>query len=193
MGETYNPEPTKAAKYVGEFIGTYILVLTVGFCVLTGTAGAWAVTSIACSLMVMIYALGNVSGANFNPAVSLALALAGKMEWGQALTYMGIQILAGIFAGITYGICMWEIFDGGVAMGHTWGQAALAEIIYTFMLCFVVLNVAASKDKGNQYFGLAIGFVVIAGGYGAGSISGGCFNPAVAFGIDFSSFGMGFA
>merc|ERR550537_38229 len=60
------------------------------------------------------------------------------------------------------------------------------------MLCFVVLNTACSKDKGNQYFGLAIGFVVIAGGYGAGSISGGCFNPAVALGIDVSSAGLGF-
>jgi aquaporin Z len=182
-----------SAKYFGEFLGTYMLVLTVGFCVLSGTAGAWAVTAIACSLMVMIYALGGVSGANFNPAVSLALVMAGKMELGEALPYMVIQILAGILAGISYGFCMWQVFDGGPAHGHTWGQAALAEIIYTFMLCFVVLNVAVSKDAPNQYFGLAIGFVVIAGGYGAGGISGGCFNPAVAFGIDVSSFGMNFA
>merc|ERR1719316_2559881 len=59
------------------------------------------------------------------------------------------------------------------------------EIAYTFMLCFVVLNVAtAAKNAGNQFFGLAIGFVIIAGGYAAGGISGGAFNPAVAFGID---------
>merc|ERR1719329_1502667 len=62
------------------------------------------------------------------------------------------------------------------------------------MLCFVVLNVAASKMDGgkNQYYGLAIGFVIVAGGYGAGHISGGCFNPAVAFGIDISSAALGF-
>merc|ERR1719473_2035613 len=69
----------------------------------------------------------------------------------------------------------------------------LAEVLYTFMLCFVVLNVAtAAKNAGNQFFGLAIGFVIIAGGYAAGNISGGAFNPAVALGIDVSSAGMGF-
>merc|ERR1719387_1337229 len=61
------------------------------------------------------------------------------------------------------------------------------------MLCFVVLNVAATKAwDGNQFYGLAIGFVIIAGAYGAGAISGGCFNPAVALGIDVSSAGLGF-
>merc|ERR1719456_2054999 len=62
------------------------------------------------------------------------------------------------------------------------------------MLCFVVLNVAASRaHKGrNQFYGLAIGFVIVAGGYAGGHISGGCFNPAVAVGIDLSSAGRGF-
>merc|ERR1719428_1829875 len=69
----------------------------------------------------------------------------------------------------------------------------MVEVLYTFMLCFVVLNVAtARKDKGNQYYGLAIGFVIVAGGYAGGNVSGGCFNPAVAFGIDVSSAGTGF-
>ena len=61
------------------------------------------------------------------------------------------------------------------------------------MLCFVVLNVAATaKNKPNEYYGLAIGFVIIAGGYAGGGISGGAFNPAVAFGIDTASVGLGF-
>merc|ERR1719506_1542163 len=79
----------------------------------------------------------------------------------------------------------------------------LAEVLYTFVLCFVVLNVAASTKNGcgsldgkpggpQQFYGLAIGFVVVAGGYGAGSISGGAFNPAVALGLDVSSAGVGF-
>merc|ERR1719380_506221 len=68
----------------------------------------------------------------------------------------------------------------------------LAEVLYTFMLCFVVLNVAASrKNEGNQFYGLAIGFVIVAGGYAVGNISGGAFNPAVALGIDISSAGIG--
>merc|ERR1719515_327832 len=61
------------------------------------------------------------------------------------------------------------------------------------MLCLVVLNVACSgKNEFNQYYGIAIGFVIIAAGHAAGPISGGCFNPAVAFGIDISSTGLGF-
>ena len=73
-------------------------------------------------------------------------------------------------------------------------QNEYAEIIYTFMLCFVVLNVACSKFHGgkNQFYGFAIGIEVMAGGYGAGHISGGCSNPAVAWGIDVSSAGIGF-
>merc|ERR1719265_3106636 len=60
------------------------------------------------------------------------------------------------------------------------------------MLCFVVLSCALSKrnnprDDGNQFFGLAIGFVIVAGGHAAGGISGACYNPAVAFGLDVSS------
>jgi len=160
--------------------------------------------------MVMIYALGAVSGGKFNPAVSVALAIAGtrrsetkswmEPEWIETWTLAGIesaiQITAGVAAGLTYGLAMWDVFNLAPTPGFSLLQAGMAELIYTFMLCFVVLNVATSKDntkeKPNQYFGLAIGFVVIAGGYGAGHISGGCFNPAVALGIDVSSAGIGF-
>jgi len=142
---------------------------------------------------VSIYALGGVSGANFNPAVSFALGLAKKMKWPDVAAYIGVQIAAGICAGLVYGGMFWNVFNLAPASGFSWVQAALAEIIYTMMLCFVVLNCAASKMHAgkNQFYGIAIGFVVIAGGYGAGHISGGCFNPAVAIGIDTSSAGLG--
>jgi len=181
-----------AEKLIAEFIGTFMLVLTVGCNVITG-GPEWAVTSIACTLMVMIYALGNVSGANFNPAVSLALGMAKKLPMSDVGPYIAVQIAAGICAGLVYGGMFWNVFNLAPAAGFTWVHAALAEIIYTMMLCFVVLNVACSKMHAgkNQFYGLAIGFVVIAGGYGAGHISGGCFNPAVAIGIDTSSAGMG--
>merc|ERR1719261_2403092 len=89
---------------------------------------------------------------------------------------------------------MQHAFNLAPANGHTWWQACLVETIYTFMLCFVVLNVAASKMHGgkNQFYGLAIGFVIVAGAYGAGSVSMGCFNPAVAFALDTASFWIGF-
>jgi len=186
-------EDSMAAKCLAEFVGTFMLILTVGCNVLTGSP-VWAVTSIACTLMVSIYALGGVSGANFNPAVSLALGIAKKLEWKDVGIYMGCQIAGGICAGLVYGLALWDVFNLAPTPGFAWWQAGLAELLYTFMLCFVVLNVAASKVHAgkNQFYGLAIGFVVVAGGYGAGHISGGCFNPAVAIGIDVSSAGLGF-
>merc|ERR1719230_1914699 len=139
--------------------------------------------------MVSIYALGGVSGANFNPAVSLALGIAKKLEWKDDGIYMGCQIAGGITAGLVYGLALWDVFNLAPTPGFSWWQAGLAEFLYTFMLCFVVCNVACSKVHAgkNQFYGLAIGFVVVAGGYGAGHISMGCFNPAVAFGIDVAS------
>jgi len=181
-------ESSAIARYAAEFVGTFMLVFTVGCNVLTGQA-VWGGVSIACVLTVMIYALGKSSGGNFNPAVSLALGICKKMEWLEVAIYAAVQIVAGICAGLCYLAVFGESFNLAPAKGHSWWQAGAAEVLYTFMLCFVVLNVAASKANGgkNQFYGLAIGFVVIAGAYGAGSISGGCFNPAVAVGIDVSS------
>jgi len=183
------------AKYLAEFVGTFLLVFTVGCNVLTGSP-VWAATSIACVLMVSIYALGGVSGANFNPAVSLALGLSNKLEWKEVGIYCAVQIVAGIAAGLSYGAMLNDVFNLEPAKGFGWWEAALAEVLYTCMLCFVVLNCAAAKkngcDTGNQFYGLAIGFVIVAGGYGAGHISGGAFNPAVALGIDVSSAFLGF-
>jgi len=180
-------------EYIAEFVGTFVLVFTVGCNVLSAGSPVWAVTSIALSLMVGIYALGGVSGANFNPAVSLALACSGKLEFKQMGFYMGVQLAAGLCAGLSYGALFGRVFDLQPAAGFSWLRAGLAEMIYTWMLCFVVLNVACSKMHAgkNQFYGMAIGFVVIAGGYGAGHISGGCFNPAVALGIDLASLGQG--
>merc|ERR1719482_2322925 len=190
-------EQNQMTRYIAEFIGTYLLVFTVGCNVLSGSP-TWAATSIACILMVSIYALGGVSGANFNPAVSVTLGLSGKLDWKDVGIYSVVQIVAGICAGLSYGALFMKVFNLEPQPGFGWWEAALAEVLYTFMLCFVVLNVAtAAKNAGNQFFGLAIGFVIIAGGYAAGNISGGAFNPAVALGTNISSahlgFGWGFA
>jgi len=175
-------------------------VFTVG-CNVLGKTPVWAGVSIACVLMVAIYALGGISGANFNPAVSLALGISKAMkgpgmDWKTVGCYCAVQILAGIVASFSYAILFWNAFNLGPSKGFGALSAGLCEFLYTFMLCFVVLNVACarkfSEDKANQYYGLAIGFVIVAGAYGAGVVSGGCFNPAVAIGIDLSSMGLGF-
>merc|ERR1719231_2097416 len=186
------------AKYVSEFVGTYLLIFTVG-CNVLSCSPVWGGTSIGCVLMVAIYALGGVSGANFNPAVSLALGISNKLEWKEVGIYMAVQVVAGICAALSYGALFMKVFNLAPQPGFGWWEAGLAEFLYTFMLCFVVLNCAASKKNkeaapgvDQQFYGIAIGFVIIAGAYGAGAISGGCFNPAVAIGIDVSSAGLGF-
>jgi len=185
-------EDSAVARYGAEFVGTFMLVFTIGCNVLSGQP-VWGGVSIACVLTVMIYGLGKSSGANFNPAVSLALGLTNKLDWTEVGIYSGVQLVGGILAGFCYFGVFGSSFNLAPTKGHNWWQAGLAEILYTFMLCFVVLNVAASnKHAGkNQFYGLAIGFVIVAGAYSGGSVSMGCFNPAVAFGIDVSSAHLG--
>lgn len=189
-------EESGIARYLSEFVGTFLLVFTVGCNVLGGDA-VWAVTSIACVLMVSIYALAASSGANFNPAVSLALGLSQKLPWMEVGIYIIVQLLAGVAAAFAYGALFWKVMNLEPAPGFGHLSVGLAEGLYTFLLVFVVLNCAASTmnnppKQNNQFYGLAIGFSVIAGGYGAGAISSGCFNPAIAVGVDVSSAGMGF-
>jgi|Transcript_38076 aquaporin Z len=205
MGEIKNVP----AKVVAEFTGTFLLIFTVGCNVLSQTP-VWAGVSIASVLMVVIYAFGGISGGNFNPAVSVMLGIVGSlkgpngMEWKEVAMYCGVQIAAGILAGFCYFGMFGHTFNLEPAKGFSWFDAGLCELLYTFMLCFVVLNVAVTNDPavkgekdangkqpGNSYYGLAIGFVVVAGAYGAGAVSGGCFNPAVAIGIDVSSAHLG--
>lgn len=190
-------------KYIAEFVGTYILVFTVGCNVLAKKADGeanMAGLSIGAVLMVSIYALGGVSGANFNPAVSFALGLSEKLPWKDVAIYSIVQVLAGILAACSYGLLLGEVFNlepqkfkiGNEDVQFGFKEIFLAEFLYTFMLCFVVLNTAAAKkNTPNQFYGLSIGFVIVAGAYGAGTISGGCFNPAVALGIDVSSASKG--
>jgi aquaporin Z len=183
----------KAGKQaISEFIGTYFLVLTVGLNVL-GSSPAPAL-SIGASLMCMVYALGGVSGAHFNPAVTTALTLAGKSPVGDIGIYMGSQLLGGLAAGITYTSVVGRAVPLQPGTGHSWSDAAFAEILYTFVLCFVVLNVATlsgqhltNGGKAKQIYGLAIGFCIVVGGYAIGGVSGGSLNPAVSFALDTSN------
>merc|ERR1719172_187531 len=175
-------------KLTAEFAGTFLLIFTIG-CNVLGGAGLWAGVSIACVLMVSVFAFGAISGANFNPAVSVALGINGNLEWKDVGLYSVTQIAAGIVAGFSYFALFSRSFNLAPSKGFNGVSAGLCEVLYTFMLCFVVLNVAAVKKGCQEWFGLAIGFVIVAGAYGAGAVSGGCFNPAVAIGIDVSGMG----
>jgi aquaporin Z len=171
-------------KYIAEFIGTFYLVITVGLNVLAGNG--LAAFSIAASLMCMIYALGDISGAHFNPAVTLAVCVSrrNKISEVDAVIYIAVQILAGILAGIVY-ISVWGAgFALGPGAGFDWGAVAVAEIIFTAVLCFVVLHCATADRKEKDIFGLAIGMCVTIGGFAIGNISGASLNPAVSIGLD---------
>lgn len=170
-------------RYIYEFIGTFFLMLTVGMTVVNTTHPEfWAPVAIGSILAVMVFAGGHVSGGHYNPAVSLAVFLRNKISFENMIRYWLVQ-LAGAVAAAYLTIYL----KGAPAVAPLQldaFKALIAEFLFTFALCFVVLNVATVKatDK-NSYFGWAIGFTVLVGAYAVGAISGGAFNPAVALGI----------
>jgi aquaporin Z len=169
-------------QYAVEAIGTFFLVLVIGLTVIAPGAGALAPLAIGATLMAMVYAGGHVSGAHYNPAVTLAVWLRGKCELKDVPGYIVAQMIGAVLAAWTATYC-----KGGSyveALRPAVLPALVAELAFTFALAFVVLNVATLKrTAGNSYFGLAIGLTVTAGAYAAGNISGGVFNPAVAVGL----------
>jgi aquaporin Z len=167
-------------KLVVEFIGTFFLVLTVGLAV--ANAGDLAPLTIGAALMVMVFAGGHVSGAHFNPAVSTAVYLRGKMASSQEYgAYVVTQLVAGIVAGLVVIVLGFDYDEAAATDGA--GKMLVAELLFTFALAWVVLNVATARGTAdNSFYGLAIGFTVVAGAYAVGTISGGAFNPAVALG-----------
>lgn len=167
------------SKYVAEFIGTFFLVFTIGMVAVYGGAGDMAPLAIGAVLTVMVYAGGHVSGAHYNPAVSLAAVLRGVSSPKDAGVYMLVQVIAAIAAAA---LAVYLNPSASIApITHNAINSPLAELLFTFALVYVVLNVAtADETAGNSYYGLAIGFTVLAGAYAVGGISGGAFNPAVA-------------
>lgn len=170
-------------KYVYEFIGTFFLVFTVGMTVLEpNSAGIFAPIAIGSVLAVMVFAGGHVSGGHYNPAVSLTVYLNGKLSARDLWRYWVVQFVAAIVAG--YLTIYFKGFPNQVLVDMDVAQALLAEFLFTFALCFVVVNTALAKGtKGNSFYGFAIGFTVLVGAYAVGTVSGAAFNPAVALGI----------
>ena len=168
-------------SYLTEAIGTFFLVFTVGLCV--NEHIMMAPLAIGASLMVMVYAGGPISGGHYNPSVSFAAWIRGALPTKELLPYWGAQFVGALVAGfLTYkftGSAL-HVAPGGDV---TWMKALTGELIFSFALSYVVLNVATAKAAaGNSYFGLAIGLTVMVGAFAVGGISGGAFNPAVGLG-----------
>jgi len=168
-------------KYLSEFIGTFFLVLTVGCTVVPGAAGVIAPLAIGAALMVMVYATGHISGGHLNPAVTLAVWLRGRCDTKDVVPYMIAQVVAAAAAAAVVGF----LYGAGKPMViESMPKALVAEFLFTFALCYVVLNSATAKgNANNSFYGLAIGMTVMTGAFAVGGISGGAFNPAVAVGI----------
>jgi aquaporin Z len=169
-------------RYLTEFIGTFFLVLTVGCTVLAKVPVA--PLAIGAVLMVMIYAGGHVSGGHYNPAVTLAVLVRGRIAVADAAGYWIAQLAGGFLAAL---VAKYLVNPGPVTAlsptGRGIGTTLVAEALFTFALAYVVLNVATSRDHpDNNFYGLAIGFTVAVGAFAVGGISGGAFNPAVAVG-----------
>ncbi len=170
------------SKYLVEFIGTFFLVFTVGMAVIEPGAGTLAPLAIGSVLMVMVFAGGHISGAHYNPAVTLAVLMRGKTTVSDAIVYIIVQLLAGIVAALLVNLLKAGAEITPVA--HNVTNSLIVEFLFTFALAYVVLNVATARaTSDNSYFGLAIGFTVLVGAFAVGGVSGGAFNPAVATGI----------
>ncbi len=169
------------SRYVTELVGTFFLVLTIGLMVLNGTP--MAPIAIGSVLMAMVYMGGHISGAHYNPAVSVAILIRGKMKARDLIPYVTAQIIGAILASLAVMVIAGDTFapapdpDAGLVV------VLLSEGLFTFALSIVVLNVATDDaTAGNSYYGLAIGFTVLVGTFAVGGISGGVFNPAVGTG-----------
>lgn len=170
-------------KTITELIGTAILLFTIQ----ASGPSDLAPLAIGGILISIVFAGGPVSGAHYNPAISLAVTLRGSMSFQEMISYMIFQILGGVLGAYAGGVVNGSFATFAAGDGVSQTQALLAEAILAFVLCFVVLTVATNpKAENNHYYGLAIGLVVMSGAVTVGPISGGAFNPAVALGLSLS-------
>jgi aquaporin Z len=169
------------SRYVTELVGTFFLVLTIGLTVINGTP--MAPIAIGSVLMAMVYMGGHISGAHYNPAVSVAILIRGKMKARDLVPYVTAQISGAILASLAVMVIVGDTFAPAPAPEAGLVAVLLSEGLFTFALTLVVLNVATDDvTAGNSYYGLAIGFTVLVGAFAVGATSGGVFNPAVGTG-----------
>lgn len=166
---------------VTEALATLLFVFTIVGAVNAGSP--LTPIAIGFTLMVLVYATGHLSGAHLNPAVSLAVLMRGAMGVADFVAYVVAQLIGGAL-GALLALAVWPAAEAAVEFAPGVGAAFVVELVVTFILAFVVLNVATSKDHpNNSFYGLAIGGTVTAGAIAVGGISGGGFNPAVALGL----------
>ncbi|MCZ2443457.1 MAG: aquaporin [Flavobacteriales bacterium] len=176
-------------RFLAEYIGTFALVFCGTGAIITNQISGNAVTHVGIGLtfglivLVMIYALGHISGAHFNPAVSIGLWASGQFSARSLLPYIASQILGALTASVV----LKAIFPYVKSLGETMPsgsayQAAMLELLLTFFLMLVILQVSASSKRIRAFAGLAIGSTVMLEAIFAGPITGASMNPARSLG-----------
>lgn len=172
-------------KYVAEVIGTFALVFCGTGAVIINEETNGSVTHVGIAItfglivMAMIYALGNISGAHLNPAVSIAFTVAGRFPLKELLPYIVSQIVGALFATLILKFLFpHNEFLGITVPAGSLAQTFVLELILTFFLMFVIINVATGSKEQGMFAGLAIGSTVLLEAMFAGSISGASMNPA---------------
>ena len=161
-------------KYLTEFVGTFFLVLIIG---LSNNPLA-----IGFGLTVLVYMGAHISGAHYNPAVSFAMLLRKEINSSDFFKYLLSQII-GAFAAAFLVSNMSSNMLVQPDLAEPVAIILVAELIFTYLLVFVILNVATHPNlDGNSFYGFAIGLTVMAGAFCVGPLSGGVFNPAVSIG-----------
>lgn len=158
-----------------ELFGTYFLVLIIGL-------SSGNPIAVGFGLMVLVYCGAHISGAHYNPAVTLAMLLQKEISPLDSIKYFLSQTLGSTLAALSIYLMNTNMQVQPV-LGDSIYPIFFSEIIFTFMLVFVILNVATHPNlKGNSFYGLAIGLTVMTGIFSVGPISGAVFNPAVSLG-----------
>lgn len=175
-------------KYVAEFIGTFCLVFCGTGAIVINQESAGIVTHLGIAITfglivtAMIYSLGNISGAHFNPAVTIAFFAAKEFPLKELLPYIGSQLLGAVGASSA----LHFLFPANLLLGTTLpagsaSQSFILELLLTFMLMLVILQVAKGNKEQGMFAGLIIGFVVLLEALFAGPICGASMNPARSF------------
>jgi len=177
-------------KYWAEFLGTYILVFVGAGAIVINSVTDGVVSHLGIGLtfglvvMAMIYAIGDISGAHINPAVTIAFWVAKRFPANQLFQYISFQLLGAISASAT----LYFLFPDALTMGQTlplngnWLQSFVLELILTSILMFVILNVSTGAKEKGITAALAIGGVVAFEATFAGPICGASMNPARSIG-----------
>ena len=161
-------------KYLIEFVGTFFLVLIIGL--------SENPVAIGVGLSVLVYMGAHISGAHYNPAVSLAMFIKKDLDKNEFVIYIISQILGATFASIILSLLSVNM-QVQPNLGESIFSVFASEILFTYLLVFVILNVACHPAiKDNSFYGIAIGLTVMTGAFCVGPISGGVFNPAVSIG-----------